>query len=93
MITADDIIDMTSLSRDEVKAIAEHEHQAEMTAALMSDYLMHLHHGPARVQEMICDDIRKALHRDDLVHAKELYATLHHFMAEHPEAARGISPD
>ncbi|MEM8575985.1 MAG: hypothetical protein AAGF48_15355 [Pseudomonadota bacterium] len=89
MINADDIIDMSSLTREEIAAIAEHEHVATLTAALVGEYEMHLHNGPAHVQRMICDDIKDALHNGDRAHAKELYATLHHFMADHPEAARG----
>ncbi len=38
---------------------------------------------------MICDDIRAALHRDDVDHARRLFAALRHFIADHPEAARG----
>jgi len=91
MITADDIIDMCDLDRDQIAAIAAHEHQPAMTSALLSEYMLHLPHGATRVQEMICDDIRGALHADDLVHAKELYATLHRFMSTHPDAARGAS--
>lgn len=91
MINLEDILDMCPLSRAEVDALAEHEHSDEMAAATLAEYLMHLHHGPQRVQEMICDDIRAALHRDDLGHARELFAALRHFMSEHPEAARGAA--
>jgi hypothetical protein len=80
---------MTDLTRQEIAAIAEHEHVPELTAALQGDYEMHLHHGAAHVQGMICDDIKDALHRKDLKHAKELYATLHAFIEAHPEAVRG----
>ena len=89
MISLDDIEDMTCLTRDEIAAIAEHEHLPEVNAAALGEYLMHLHHGPQRVQAMICDDIRTALHRDDLPHARVLFATLRHFIAEHPDAVRG----
>lgn len=89
MITLDDIEDMTCLTRDEIDAIAEHEHSDDMKAALLGDYLMHLPRGPQAVQQMICEDIRAALHKDDLPHARALFATLRHFMADHPEAARG----
>lgn len=88
MINLDDIEDMTCLTRDEIAAIAEHEHLPEVNAAALGDYLMHLHKGPQQVQQMICEDIRNALHRDDLAHARELFATLRHFVAEHPEAVR-----
>jgi hypothetical protein len=92
MITLDDIEDMTCLTREEIDAVAEHEGLPEVNAACLAEYMMHQHHGPARLQEMICDDIRAALHRDDLAHAKDLYGVLHHFLREHPEAVRGVSP-
>ena len=89
MINLDDIIDMCPLTRAEVEALAEHEHTDEVAAAALAEYLMHIHHGAQKVQAMICDDIRAALHRDDVEHAKKLFAALHHFMSTHPEAARG----
>lgn len=90
MISLDDIEDMTCLTRDEIAAIAEHEHLPEVNASALGEYLMHLHKGPQRVQQMICEDVRDALHRDDVAHARELFATLRHFMAEHPDAARNV---
>lgn len=89
MIALEDIEDMTSLTRDEVAALADHEHISLYSAALEGEYLMHIHHGPARVQQMICEDIREALHAGDKTRAKMLFATLRSFMAAHPEAAHG----
>jgi len=89
MINENDILDMTCLTRAEISAIAEHEHLNEVEAAEIGEYLMHLHHGPQRVQTMICEDIRDALHKHDLAHARALYKTLHAFVADHPEALRG----
>ncbi len=89
MISLDDIEDMTCLTREEIAAIAEHEHLPEVNASALGEYLMHLHRGPQQVQAMICEDIRDALHKDDVAHARALFATLRHFIAEHPEAVRG----
>lgn len=89
MINENDILDMTSLTRDQIAAIAEHEHITPVTAAELGEYMMHIHHGPQRVQQMICDDIAHALHADDLIKARGLYATLKQFLADHPEALRG----
>ncbi|MCR9148559.1 MAG: hypothetical protein NXH83_00145 [Rhodobacteraceae bacterium] len=89
MISLDDIEDMSALTRAEIEALAEHEHVTTINAALLGEYLMHVHHGPQRVHEMLCDDIRAALHADDLPHARDLFAALRHFLAEHPDAARG----
>lgn len=92
MITLDDIEDMTCLTRDEIAAVAEHEHLPELDAALLAEYTMHHAHGPQKVQQMICDDIRTALHRDEADHARALFAVLHHYISEHPEAVRGAGP-
>lgn len=89
MISLDDIADMTCLTRDEIAALAEHEHSGDVDAAALGEYLMHLHHGPQKVQQMICEDARDALHRGDKAHAVELWAVLHRFLEAHPEAVRG----
>lgn len=93
MITMDDIADMTDLTRPEIEAIAEHEHLPPVNAAALGAYLAHEAKGFQVIQRMICEDIRDALHRDDVVHARALYGVLHHFMSEHPDAARGAAPD
>jgi hypothetical protein len=92
MISYDDIADMTCLTREEIAALAEHAHSGDVDAAALGEYLMHIHHGPAKVQQMISEDIREALHRGDKAHAKELFVVLHRFLKEHPEAVRGVSP-
>lgn len=89
MITLDDVEDMSALTRTEIDALAEHEHLNTFDATLLGHYLMHIHRGPQRVHEMICEDIRDALHRDDIDHARELFAVLRRYLSEHPEAARG----
>ncbi len=90
MITLDDIEDMSVLTRAEIDALAEHKHLDTINATLLGEYLMHVHHGPQKVHEMLCEDIRAALHADDLPHAKELFNVLRKFLADHPEAARGV---
>lgn len=89
MISENDILDMTCLTRAQIAAISEHEHIDAVSAAELGEYLMHLHHGPQKVQAMICEDIAEALHEDDLGRARGLYAALKGFLAEHPEALRG----
>lgn len=89
VINLDDIQDMTDLTHEEIAAIAEHEGLPDVNAAALADYTMHLHKGPQTVNRMISEDIRAALHRDDVGHARELFAVLQHFIAEHPEAQRG----
>lgn len=89
MITLEDVEDMSALTRSEIAALAEHEHLTTFDATLLGHYLMQVHRGPQKVHKMICDDIRDALHEGDLTHARELFAVLRRFLADHPEAARG----
>lgn len=89
MITATDILDMCALTRDEIDAIALHEHLGEVDAAMLAEYDLHRPHGPQHIHTMIAEDIRTALHADNLPRARALYRVLHHFLSEHPEAVRG----
>lgn len=91
VITLEDILDMTCLTRAEIEAVAEHEHLCPLDAALLAEWETHQPKGWQHLQRMICEDIRATLHRGDLDHARALYAVLRHFIAEHPEAARGAS--
>ncbi|AHM04170.1 hypothetical protein roselon_01804 [Roseibacterium elongatum DSM 19469] len=89
MITLDDMEDMCSLTREEIAAVAEHDHITEAAAVAEVERLMHEHGGPQKVQLKICEDIRAALHADDVAHAKALFAVLRGYMTAHPEAVRG----
>ena len=92
MITLDDIMDMTGLTHAEIEAIALHESLPEVSAATLADRMMQAHHGPQAVLRMISEDIRAALGRDDLPEARRLYAVLHDFVQNHPDAVRGAAP-
>jgi hypothetical protein len=90
MITPEEIVDMTGLTRDEVAAVAEHEHLSEIcAAAALADWLMQQRDGPQTIRRMIREDMRDALRAGHSAHARALYATLRHFVAAHPEATRG----
>lgn len=84
MISIEDCIGLCGLTREEVDAIAEHEHIPEAAAAALGAYLMHVRHGEAVVRDMIRDDVRTALAHGDRQHAADLLATLRQFMADHP---------
>ena len=92
MITLQDCIAFCGLTEDEVLAIAEHEHVPEMAAAALAEYLLKQRRGPAKIHEMIVEDIRAALHRGDREHARELFGALRHFLATHPEHCKADPP-
>jgi hypothetical protein len=85
VITLEDCIALCALSEQEVQAIAEHEHIPEITAAAMGRYLLKGPHGPEKIRDMIRDDVRVSLRRDDKDHARELFMSLRHFVDAHPE--------
>ena len=87
MITLADCLAMCGLSEDEVLAIAEHEHIPEIAAVALGQYLLNQAQGPGKkIRDMIRDDIRSALARNDRAHARELLMALRHFLSEHPQS-------
>ncbi len=84
MISLTDCIGLCGLTPEEVEAIAEHEHVPEIVAATMGAYLLDSERGPETIRDMMIDDIRSAVHRHDLPHARHVMAALRHFLAEHP---------
>ena len=91
MIALADCLAMCGLSEDEVLAIAEHEHIPEIAAAALAQYLLNLEHGPAKIRDMIRDNIRQALVRNDREHARKLFMALRHFLSEHQTCGRHAS--
>jgi hypothetical protein len=85
MITLQDCIAMCGLDEAEVLAIAEHEHIPEIAAAALAQYLLSREHGAEMIRDMLRDDIRAALNRNDRNHARELFMALRHFLSVHPE--------
>ena len=86
MICLEDLIGFCDLTPDEVHAIAEHEHIADAVAAVLGASMLHSAHGPEHIRDMFMDDIRAAVRRHDVPHARHLVATLRHFLHEHPGA-------
>ncbi len=84
MISIEDCVALCGLTKDEVLAIAEHEHVPEIVAAGLASDLLCRANGCDKIEDMIRDDIRQALHRKDIPHARELLAVLTHFARTHP---------
>ena len=89
MISIEDCIALSGLSREEVDAIAEHEHLPEAAATALAAWLMSKQErGELEVSAMICDDIRAALKHGNHAHAAALLAALRHFLGAHPGMRR-----
>ena len=80
MLTLKDCIAMSGLTREEIDAIAEHEHVPEIVAAEMANYLVHQPGGIPRIRRIILDDIEDARRQGNTVHAARLKLVLQHFV-------------
>jgi hypothetical protein len=92
MITLEDCIALSGLTKEEVLAIAEHEHIPEIAATALGQYLLSKESGSEKVRDMIVDDIRQAQARGDKNHVLTLLHVLHHFLKTHPEARTSHHP-
>jgi len=86
MLTLEDCIALSTLTPEEVEAIAEHEHIPEIVAAELGAYLVTTAAGERRIKRMIRDDIEHARSRGDLARAARLKLVLKHFIALHRPA-------
>lgn len=86
MISYEDCAAMCGLDKDEIDAIAEHEHVPELAAAALGNYLLHKAGGEAEIRHILVEDIRAAVAENRLAHAAELLMALRHFINDHPDA-------
>ena len=84
MIALEDLIGFCDLTADEVHAIAEHEHISDALAAVLGTTLLQSEDGPEQIRVMLRDDIRAAVRRRDVGHARHLVSTLCRFLHQHP---------
>jgi hypothetical protein len=90
MITVEDCIGLCGLTKEEVLALAEHEHIAEVNAAALAQFLLAQPDGCRKIGAMIADDVNLASLRGDRRHADELLTTLKAFVNSHPEALASL---
>ncbi|MCA8927974.1 MAG: hypothetical protein KDC18_07870 [Alphaproteobacteria bacterium] len=86
MLTLEDCLALCELTREEIDAIAEHEHLPETLAMEMGEYLVHTVDGQKRIRRMIEDDIAEAQSRGDHRHSAALKLALKHFCEYHKDA-------
>ena len=87
MLTFEDCLDFADLTREEVDAIAEHEHLPEMVALELGRYLCQSPEGERRISRMIVDDIEEARAKGDLAAEAKLRFVLRHFVDTHLHVA------
>jgi hypothetical protein len=85
MLTYQDCLGLSTLTDDEVSAIAEHEHVPQMIAVELGYYLIQREDGVPAIRKIILDDLSRAEMRGDNDHALKLRLVLWHFLATHPD--------
>lgn len=91
MISIEDCIAFSGLTRDEVFAIAEHEHSGFVAAATLGRYLISDKAGADAIRAMIVNDIRAARQAGDDCHAHELFLVLRQFLHDFPHARMNVA--
>src|SRR3954468_13608832 len=84
MISLADLIGFSDLTPDEVQAIAEHEHVVEMVAVVLGSCLLQSDRGCEQIRDMLMDNLRTAVRRDNVPHARQGVSTLRHSLHAHP---------
>ncbi|MDE2228100.1 MAG: hypothetical protein KGL11_03555 [Alphaproteobacteria bacterium] len=80
MLTLEDCLGLCDLSREEIDAIAEHEHLPEVVATELGNYLVHTATGQRAIKDIMRDDILAAQARGDFRHSAKLKLVLRHFI-------------
>ena len=80
MLTLEDCIGLCDLTREEIDAIAEHEHVPELIAAELGNYLAHTATGQRAIKDIIRDDILDAQLRGNFRESARLKLVLRHFV-------------
>jgi hypothetical protein len=88
MLTLEDCIALSELTKEEIDAIAEHEHLPEIVATELGAYLIHLPGGEQAIKAMIRDDIAAAQARGDHLHSAKLKLVLRHFNEQYLRTGR-----
>ncbi len=80
MLTLEECVALSDLTRDEIDAIALHEHVPQIVAVEMGFRLVHLPGGTTAIKEIIRDDITAAQTRGDTLEAAKLKLVLKEFV-------------
>lgn len=84
MLSLQNSIAVCGLTKEEIEAIAEHEHVPEVIATEMAGYLAHTPEGMPVVRRVILDNLAEPKCTGNRVRVRRLRAALRRFLEEHP---------
>jgi hypothetical protein len=82
MISINECIAICGLDRNEIAAIADHEHVPEVAASALANYLLHHEGDETEIRQMMTEDLHAAIEDGRLQHASELFMALCEFLEE-----------
>lgn len=85
MLGLQDIIGMCDCTKEEIQAIAEHEHLPDAIATELAEYLVHTEDGVPKIRSILIDNMHNAERDGDQEQAGKLKLVLKHFIATHPD--------
>lgn len=86
MLSLQECIDFSDLSKDEIEAIAEHEHVPEIVAAEIGATLLQTTSGVCLIKLYLLENIEQARSRGNFDKANHLEALYRRFNRDHPGA-------
>ena len=86
MLTLEDCIELSGLTEDEIRVIAQHEHIPQIAAAELGNYLCHSPEGELCIKAMIRDDIERACACANRDRELALKLVLRTFVLQHPRS-------
>lgn len=84
MLTLDDLLDYCDLDREEIAALAEHEHIPMAVAAELGEHLLETPEGVKELHRMLLDNMQHAKAGGNRQHLAELAHTYLHLKKTHP---------
>jgi len=84
MLTYEDCVSLADLEKDEIEAIAQHEHMPEIVAAELGCCLIHDPKGLSQIRQIILDDIENAYRHGHPEEARHWKQVLEYFNANYP---------
>ena len=93
MLTYQDCLGMSPLTREEIAAIARHEHVPEIIALELGGILCETQEGKRRIQRMIAENAEEACRFGEMDAATRLGLLLHHFIETHIGERDPCGPD
>ena len=86
MLTLEDCVALSDLTKAEIAAIAIHDHVSDIVASALGNYMLHLPGGVKAIKAIIRDDIAAAQARGDDFECAKLKLVLQKFIEHHSAA-------